>query len=197
MYLYKSKGDRGLDDTELLEMLQNNPQEGIRKAIESYGGLVYSIVYAKLHIFFTKEDIEECVSDVFVDLYKQIDQINLEKGRIKGLITIIAKRKAVRYINRKKVKFDSCSLNDEDFFYEPESSDNVEQIVIESEERKKLREAILQLKEVDASIMVMKFFSGMTAKDIGLVINMSKNAVEKRIARSIRILKKIMEEDYE
>lgn len=57
--------------------------EGIRILTAQYGGLVYSITWRRLQGCLRKEDIEECVSDVFFELYRCRDKIDLSKGSLK------------------------------------------------------------------------------------------------------------------
>ena len=54
-----------MDDKELLLLLGNSLQDGIRKLTDIYEGLVWSVVNGKLSGKFSREDIEECVSDIF------------------------------------------------------------------------------------------------------------------------------------
>ena len=64
-----------MDDRELLQILQKNPENGMRLVMKEYTGLCYYIVKQKL-VDFSAEEIEECVSDVSVsythlDVYKR------------------------------------------------------------------------------------------------------------------------------
>lgn len=81
-------------DKELIALLKKNPEKGLDKLINSYSGFVYTIVLSKLANS-SKQDIEECVSDIIFELYKNRNCIDLQKGSIKAYLAVIAKRKAI------------------------------------------------------------------------------------------------------
>ena len=58
-----------IQEETILALLIDKPAEGIRILTAQYGGLVYSITWRRLQGCLRKEDIEECVSDVFFELY--------------------------------------------------------------------------------------------------------------------------------
>ena len=66
-----------MDERSLLTLLQKRPNEGMKELMRQYMGYCYYIVRNKLSEF-PQEDIEECVSDVFVDAYRYRENIDLE-----------------------------------------------------------------------------------------------------------------------
>ncbi len=92
-----------MQDIELLAQIRHNPDKGLSRLMEQYVKLVYAVVQSKLYNAGTNEDIEECVSDVFLDFYEKIELIDLSKGSIKGYLCAIAKYKAID-LYRKLIK---------------------------------------------------------------------------------------------
>ena len=145
-----------------------------------------------------KEDIEECVSDVFFELYRCRDKIDLSKGSLKTFLLTIAERQAIKYYERKTDKFDKISLQEQlEKGEEPLSDHNVEQQTIQKEESRLLIEAIKGLGEPTASIVIQKYYYGMTAKEIGQRAGLSKNAVEKRLKRGLEKLKTVLQSEHD
>lgn len=66
-----------MDERSLLTLLQKRPNEGMKELMRQYMGYCYYIVRNRLAEF-PQEDIEECVSDVFVDTYRYREKIDLE-----------------------------------------------------------------------------------------------------------------------
>ena len=64
-----------MDERSLLTLLQKRPNEGMKELMWQYMGYCYYIVRNKLSEF-PQEDIEECVSDVFVDAYRYREKID-------------------------------------------------------------------------------------------------------------------------
>lgn len=94
-----------IQEETILALLIDKPAEGIRILTAQYGGLVYSITWRRLQGCLRKEDIEECVSDVFFELYRCRDKIDLSKGSLKTFLLTIAERQAIKYYERKTDKF--------------------------------------------------------------------------------------------
>lgn len=180
-----------MQEEELVRMLQETPAEGIRLLTQMYGGLVYAITWRRLQGRLSREDIEECVSDIFYELYRCRERIDLEKGTLKAFLLLIAERQAIKYYERRLEKLEKVSLQEQlekgvDFC----SETDVESEAVKREESGRLLSAIQSLGEPTSSIFIQKFYYGMTAKEIGQNLGLSKNAVEKRVKRGLLRLKK-------
>ena len=187
-----------IQEETILALLIDKPAEGIRILTAQYGGLVYSITWRRLQGWLRKVDIEECVSDIFFELYRCRDKIDLSKGSLKTFLLTIAERQAIKYYERKTDKFDKISLQEQlEKGEEPLSDHNVEQQTIQKEESRLLIEAIKGLGEPTASIVIQKYYYGMTAKEIGQRAGLSKNAVEKRLKRGLEKLKTVLQSEHD
>ena len=187
-----------IQEETILALLIDKPAEGIRILTAQYGGLVNSITWRRLQGCLRKEDIEECVSDIFFELYRCRDKIDLSKGSLKTFLLTIAERQAIKYYERKTDKFDKISLQEQlEKGEEPLSDHNVEQQTIQKEESRLLIEAIKGLGEPTASIVIQKYYYGMTAKEIGQRAGLSKNAVEKRLKRGLEKLKTVLQSEHD
>ncbi len=176
----------------LLEALRERPKEGIRMLTETYGGLVYALTWRRLQGRLSKEDIEECVSDIFFEMYQCRDRIDLSKGSVKSFLLIIAERRAIKYYDRKVKPYNTVALDSEEGMEIPAETD-IEKEVEQKEESRRLMRAIQALGEPGSTIMIQKYYYGMTAREIGQGLGMSKNAVEKRIKRCLGKLRGILE----
>ena len=59
--------------TEYSALYDRSPDKAYKKLFEQYCNYVYAIVYNKVCRIAAAEDIEECVSDVFADIYFSYD----------------------------------------------------------------------------------------------------------------------------
>ena len=101
-----------MTEEEPRSLLQKSKKEWHRAIFQQYGNYVYTIVYSKLRSCATHEDIEECVSDVFAEIFMHLDTD--KEGSLQGYISIVAKRTAINAYHRLSRK--SCmmiSLDDE------------------------------------------------------------------------------------
>ena len=73
---------------EIGRLLKEDPARGVDAAMHAYMGLCFMIVRTRLAGIGTKEDMEDCVSEAFMDLY------DLEKGPVKSFLAVLAARRA-------------------------------------------------------------------------------------------------------
>ena len=73
-----------MQDTELVELIKSNPNQGLKILMDEYMGLLCTVVREKLHTVCDEFEMEACVSDVFVEFYNNIDRYTESKGSIKS-----------------------------------------------------------------------------------------------------------------
>jgi len=177
-----------LDDISIFEKLKENPKDGINDVIDKYSGLVYSIIYSKLSKLGTEEDIKECISDVFLGFYNQIDKIDLEKGTLKAYIAMIANNKAIDFYRRLEKNSIRTDKYEELSQYKDKSA-APETEIIKKEERKELIDAIHSLGEPDSEIFIRKYYMGQKTKEIANILSIRDNTVDKKISRGLKKLR--------
>lgn len=182
-----------LSDDELLHLFKLRPEKALDKMMDMYVGLVYAIASDKLAVICTKEDIEECVSDVFYEIYKQRNTIDLQKGSIKAFIAVVAKRKAIDVYRSLKNK-NSKVVSLDDTFYENTVSDNtnVEQTVAEKESQAVIIREIKALGEPDSDIFIRKYYFGQSTKLISKALGIKENTIDKKVSRGLVKLREVL-----
>lgn len=171
-----------MEDRELLKVLRQNPENGIRLVMKQYAALCYYIAKQKL-LDFPQEEVEECVSDVFLAFYHQYTAIDLERGSIKGFLSVLARRKAIDRWRRLAGK-ETLPLQEN-----ITTSDSFEQ----QEERKILLDAVLALGDPDAKIVILKYYFGYPTKKIAEIFGLKENTVDQKVRRSLAKVKTILE----
>jgi RNA polymerase sigma-70 factor (ECF subfamily) len=78
------------------EMKNRNPL-AFDYLFETYKRPVYSLTYRILNGICSPEDIEECVSDVFVEAWDTVDDYNAEKAEFRTWLFLLAKYKSLDY----------------------------------------------------------------------------------------------------
>ena len=69
-----------MTDQEFKKYMERSPEECMRVVFDEYCNYVYVIAATKLKNCGTTEDIEECVSDVFTEVFKRINYIGERDG---------------------------------------------------------------------------------------------------------------------
>lgn len=184
-----------MKDKEWLVLLKKSPQNALSALIDQYGNYVYTIVYSKLKGCADRGEIEECVSDVFVEIIQNTDKYTESKGSLKVFLSVIAKRTAINAFKRISYRQNTTEfINDEDFEISASNKTPYE----ETENkifREKLWDTVKSLGEPDSTIIICQYFYDMTVSQIANKLEMSSAAVHKRSQRARERIRKILENE--
>ncbi|MCR4639890.1 sigma-70 family RNA polymerase sigma factor [Ruminococcus sp.] len=178
-----------MTSSELKALYQRSVTDCHRALMQEYGRYVYSIIFNKLRVCGTREDIEECFSDVFADIFIKLDDDRLLEGDIKALIGTVAKRSAIgRFRSLTAAQKHIASTDDEDM--ERLASDiSVEAHAEGSELRRLLLCKIRELGEPDATILIQKYYYNRRSDEIAANVSMTASSVRSRCTRAMEKLR--------
>jgi RNA polymerase sigma-70 factor (ECF subfamily) len=162
-----------------------------KELFETYCSYVYTIVFNRLRSIASREDIEECVCDVFADVYCCYDSEKAFSGDISGFIGTIARRKAGLLYKRKIADSTPLSIDDE-IVLQLESEQNVEKDTDNNERREIILDMIAQLGQPDSTIIIQKYYYGRSAKEIAELVQLTPENVRVRSGRAVKKLKEML-----
>lgn len=173
---------------ELIQKLLNGEQDAFSYMIDTYSKLLWVVVGGILGGIGTVQDIEECISDVFVQVWKNPKAFNQQKGSIKTFLAVIAKSKALdTYRKLSKVKIveidEAIQASDDDLL----------DYIVDKEMCQALYLAIESLTELDKEIVIRRYFFEEKPTRIAESIALPVKEVENRLYQSKRRLRKILE----
>ena len=174
---------------EMLEFMKTDPERGMRIVTGQYAALVFKVVWGKLASVCQHEDIEETVSDVFLEFFRKYNTVDLSKGSLTSFLVTLAQRRAVDEFRRIMRQKNIDALMTENA---PQLSSGTDNSVLKNEERQILLKSIIDLGEPDSTIIYRKFFYSETYSEIGKRLGLSENAVNKRYLRAIEKLSTAM-----
>lgn len=181
-----------MTESELRELISSSQREGFRELFRCYQTYVYSIVWKKLKYVGRKEDAEECMSDIFTQVFLHFDDI--ENGSLKAYIGTVAARTAIDRFRsltaRKNI------LPEDSEILEAVCSD--EDIEIKSEHTETCRlilDKIKSLGEPDSDIIIQKYYYDRSSNEIAEYLNITSANVRMRLSRAIKRLKKLLAQD--
>lgn len=180
-----------MTDHELREQVRASQEDGFRALFQQYQSYVYTIVWNQLRTVGTAQDAEECISDVFMQIFLHFEEI--QDGSLQAYIGTTARRKAIDYV-RKLQSVNGYTEDHEDLSAVP-SDENIEQEVDAFMEHQLLYEKIQELGEPDTTILLLRYFYRRTSKDIAKQIHMTPTAVRVRLNRALKKLRKLLTND--
>lgn len=181
-----------MNDNEILELFSSSPKKAYVQIIEQYGNLVYAISANKLNKCATSEDIEDCTSDIFVEVFRSLESFSLARGTLKGFISTIAKRSAIdayRRLAYRQSVTDCTDITETNLT----TDDDVEETVMNNISRQNVRNAVMLLKEPERSIIIHQYYYNHTIREIADILSMTVGAVQQRSLRARKRIEKILE----
>jgi RNA polymerase sigma-70 factor (ECF subfamily) len=128
----------------------------------------------------------DLAQDTFVQVYKEIDKTSGEFA-LDAWIYRIATNYGLRYLNRKRlrqfVRLESRECFDESLAVAGPEDQTETRILIE--------QALGTMKPIDAAVLQLHYGNGFTYEEISQVMEMSSEAVRKRVARSVAKFRRV------
>ena len=128
----------------------------------------------------------DLAQDTFVQVYKEIDKTSGELA-LDAWIYRIATNYGLRYLNRNRLR-QFVQLDSRENFDESLAVAGPE---VQTETRILIEQALGTMKPKDAAVLQLHYGNGFTYEEIGQVMEMSSEAVRKRVARSVEKFRKV------
>ncbi len=179
-----------IEDRLLIKLLAEHTQEGMETAIRLYGGAVKAVCNSILSGY-TKEDIEETVSDCFVALWAGIGNFDPERNvSLKSYLYGIAR---ITALNKKRSLAKRTVTENIDNIVSL-SDVNVEKEVIGKLDHAILKDLILHMKSPSKEVFLYRYYEQRPVKDIAEKLRISVKKVENILARGkVKLRKQLAE----
>lgn len=175
-----------MQEKNIIDAIKAGDEQAMQKIICRYSRLLWSIVGAVLSQVGTTEDMEECVADVFIDLWEHPQKYDESRGSLKAWLSVIARNKAIdRY--RQKTKIQTIPLEETvlaQMGVEPEM-----------ENREELQEALAELTEEEREILLRRYVYQQKPKEMAVALGLSVKQIENRLYRIKTKMRKQMEQE--
>lgn len=175
-----------MQEKNIIDAIKAGDEQAMQKIICRYSRLLWSIVGAVLSQVGTTEDMEECVADVFIDLWEHPQKYDESRGGLKAWLSVIARNKAIdRY--RQKTKIQTIPLEETvlaQMGVEPEM-----------ENREELQEALAELTEEEREILLRRYVYQQKPKEMAVALGLSVKQIENRLYRIKAKMRKQMEQE--
>lgn len=171
-----------INDNNFIHQLMLRNQNALMYVIDEYGGLLKSVISKNLE--FMPQYREECLNDVLLAIWNNIDSFQPEKNSFKNWIAAIAKYKAIDYLRKYKRQFSEVSLDEMEF------EKTVNDDLFENEISEKMEELLSCLSEKDKNLFMRLYVNEESLDDISESTEMSKPVIYNRLSRAKKKLKK-------
>jgi len=182
-----------LSDNELVRVIRKNDAERYSELVERYRGKLFAYLYCLVG---QKEEVEDLLQNVFIKVFKNLNRFD-QKRKFSSWIYRIAHNEAVNHIKRKYLK---KFVSWEDIVT---AKDNLEISSLERdagdewmkrEKIKEVHEIVDRLPIKYKQVLILRYFSGKSYKEmaeilgkpvntVGTLINRAKNQLQDEIKR--------------
>lgn len=177
-----------MQDNQLIHLLKNAPSEGLKTAIDLYGGLVKWVV-VKI-IGNQQEDIEECVSDTFLRLWQSIDRFDPTKNiTLKSYLCGIARHTALDYRRKLQRTNELIPYEEAVLDWEVMPQEDISAQVSDHINAQLIQTAIDQLPPPDKEIFIYRYYFYNKVADIAERLSLDQKTVENKLYRNKKKLK--------
>ena len=175
---------------ELVRGIKGRDTSAYEYMISKHSKMVYYLAFKILAGSHSKEDIEECVADVFLDAWVRIGEFDEGKANFRTWLLILTKYKALTYRRRKGI---SQAVNIEDI--ELGDDTDLERQVLLRQDQAQVMEIINSFQEPDREIFIRRFLLGEKINDLAKAFNLSRTAIDNRLLRGRKLIKEVLQHE--
>src|SRR5215472_10218490 len=204
-------------DEDLAQRLQQRDPEALETLISRYSREVYYFIRLVLDGIGVTQDAEECVNDLFVAVWQEIETFDANRGTLRTWLTMRAKYIALdrrRQLCRRQAhnvqsvgenhqwgssdsagnrKFSGWGAQYESrALHPPEAS--MEYLLEQSERREELRLALATLPELDRYLIYERYFKFASTEELAAKTGLTRHAVDTRLWRARKSLREVLKE---
>ncbi len=181
------------NNEKILESYRNEDGSFLKNVIDSYTNILYNFIR---RFGFNNEEAEDILQDVFIKVWKHVDNFDEEKSSFKTWIFTITKNSIYDALRKKKNNKIIFSLDNKDFEGNTEDVEDLQSDIfkiLDTEKNKNiLLKSIDELNEEEKTVILLHFEEGMTFKEISELFNVSLNTVKSKYRRSLIKLKGVL-----
>ncbi|MEG1482253.1 sigma-70 family RNA polymerase sigma factor [Clostridium sp.] len=159
-----------------INALKEKDIDGLNFIIDLYSNLIFKVAFNVLN---SRELSEECINDVFLKVWNNIDRFNKEDDKFKNWICTITKYTAIDMLRSEKKHNNNLNIEDDSIT----ASGEIEKDFQNDNDLEIIKKEINSMDIKDREIFIRKFYYGEKIKDISKALDITENAVNLRILR--------------
>jgi len=183
---------KSLTDSEIMLKITGYDSKALEQLYDRYTPLLYTLIK---RIIPDKETAEEVLSEVFVIIWRQIDQVDFKSINVYTWMVTLARNKAIDVKNRNMGKV--TEEYSEDYEKEkilPKLSQEIESVELEDvlEMKGKIEGAIKSLTDAQRYVMELSYYEGVDEIGIAEKLKIPSSTVKSKLQVAIgNLMKKI------
>lgn len=174
-----------MTDITAIAGVKEKDERTINEIIIKYSKLLWPIAAAVLKNVGSEQDVEECVADVFIDLWENPDKYEPERGTLKSWLCMVARCKA---IDRYRVLSKHSTVPLEGAMMVGRMG--MQDALLQEETKRELVAAVNALADVEKDILIRRYYYEQKPREIAKALDLPLKQVENHLYRSKQKLRK-------
>lgn len=176
------------EEREWMLRIQDGDKKALRMLYKRYKNLLFGLI---IRILKNREEAEDCLQEVFTQLWEKSDRFDQAKGTAYSFIVTIARNKAIdktRSRTYKDARREEKIIDD--FTLTPISIENNPHENLELKERiNRLRNAMTHLNENERQVLSVAYYNGLSQSEISEKMDIPLGTVKYRMRQGMIKLK--------
>ncbi|MHC1682221.1 MAG: sigma-70 family RNA polymerase sigma factor [Clostridiaceae bacterium] len=174
-----------INESNFIEELKNENHKALDYIYSKYVGLVYKVVLDVLKNKATNEDIEECVSDIFIGVWKNSSKFNENITTFNKWLIAVSKYKAIDYLRKVNKAHGTVELNEDITL----SKDNIEDKFINKDNVSTVYQLIENMSTVDKKIFIKRYILNEDISGIAKDLDVTRGVIDNRLSRGRKVIR--------
>ena len=174
-----------MTDITAIAGVKEKDERTINEIMVKYSKLLWPIAAAVLKNVGSEQDVEECVADVFIDLWENPDKYEPERGTLKSWLCMVARCKA---IDRYRVLSKHSTVPLEGAMMVGRMG--MQDALLQEETKRELVAAVNALADVEKDILIRRYYYEQKPREIAKALDLPLKQVENHLYRSKQKLRK-------
>jgi RNA polymerase sigma factor (sigma-70 family) len=171
------------NEAELVAMLKQRTQSAFNYLYDNYSASLYTVI---LSILQDKELANDTLQEVFIKIWRQIEQYNPDKGRLFTWMVNISRNASIDILRSKDYHSQKQNRELTENVYNAAGTVNIETDKIG------LRKLISNLKDDQKILIELAYFQGYTQDEISKLLNMPLGTVKTRLRSALIQLRELL-----
>lgn len=171
------------NEAELVDMLKQRTQSAFNYLYDNYSASLYTVIASILH---DKELANDVLQEVFIKIWRQVDQYDAAKGRLFTWMINISRNASIDTLRSKSYNSQKQNRELTENVYQTAGS-----VTIETD-RIGLRKVVTALKEDQKVLIELAYFQGYTQEEISKLLNTPLGTVKTRLRSALINLRALL-----